>query len=89
MSEAEAARALEALLARIYVDAEQRARFLADPRAFALAAGLNAQQADALAGIDRAGLALTAKTFAHKRERAVRAQQSGVGLWRRLLARVR
>ena len=57
----------EALLARLYVDAELRRRFLADPRAAAREAGLDPADAEALARIDRAGLALAARSFAAKR----------------------
>jgi hypothetical protein len=58
---------VEAFLARIYVDARSRARFLVDPRGEALRAGLSPEEGAALAGIDRTGLALAAESFARKR----------------------
>ena len=59
---------LEAFLARLYTDAELRARFLADPAGEARRAGLDAESAERLAQIDRAGLELAAASFAAKRE---------------------
>lgn len=59
---------LEALLARIYVDASIRADFLSSPLQFARAHNLNAADAEVLAGIDRTGLAMAARSFARKRE---------------------
>jgi hypothetical protein len=61
------AAALEAFLARIYVDERARARFLAAPLDEARRAGLDEEQCRALAAIDRQGLALAADSFAHKR----------------------
>jgi hypothetical protein len=60
---------IEAFLARIYVDVTARERFLADPRAAAIAAGLNPEEADAVANIDRAGLQLAAESLRRKREK--------------------
>jgi hypothetical protein len=57
----------EALLARLYVDPRARAEALADARGFASRSGLSGAQAEALAGMDRAGLALAAASFARKR----------------------
>ena len=57
-------RALEALLARLYVDAQALPAFLADPVAAARAAGLDAE---AMTHLDRRGLVLAARSFAHKR----------------------
>jgi hypothetical protein len=57
----------EAFLARLYVDADWRARFLADPAAQARRAGLDEDEARALAAIDRPGLALAVASFARKR----------------------
>jgi hypothetical protein len=62
------AAALEAFLARIYVDDEARARFLAAPAEEARRAGLPDADCRALAAIDREGLALAARSFARKRE---------------------
>ena len=59
---------LEAFLARIYVDAEARARFLADPRAEAVSSGLSPTDVDAVMNIDRLGLEMSAKSLQRKRE---------------------
>ena len=58
---------LEAFLARLYVEDDLRERFLAEPRAVALVAGLDAQEAAALADIDKMGLRVAAESFATKR----------------------
>ena len=57
----------EAFLAKIYVDAEARARFLADPRGEAMRAGLTEPEISALENIDRIGLELTAQSLERKR----------------------
>lgn len=57
----------EAFLAHLYVEDDLRERFLAEPLAVALAAGLNAQEAAALAAIDREGLCAAAESLAAKR----------------------
>jgi hypothetical protein len=59
--------ALERFLATIYVDAEARARFLADPRGEAMRAGLSDEQSQALESIDRVGLKMAAQSYARKR----------------------
>jgi len=64
----------EAFLAKLYVDDQARARFLADPRAEANRAGLTAEQCNALESIDTVGLQLAADSFARKRA-AQRPQQ--------------
>ncbi len=58
---------LEGFLARIYVDEETRARFLADPRGEAAKAGLNEREIVAIENIDLVGLELAARSFARKR----------------------
>lgn len=58
----------ETFLATIYVDAEVRARFLANPRAVATAAGLTPPEIDAAEKIDRLGLQMTAHSLRHKRD---------------------
>ena len=62
----------EAFLAKIYVDAEARARFLADPRAEAARAQLTDDEIVALEKIDRAGLELTAQSLQRKRNKRFR-----------------
>ena len=57
----------EAFLAKLYVDDQARARFLADPRAEANRAGLTSEQCNALESIDTVGLQLAADSFARKR----------------------
>ncbi len=59
--------AFEAFLARLYVDAEVRQRFLADAQGEARRAGLAPDEVAALADIDRVGLALAAESYARKR----------------------
>jgi len=84
------AQSFEAYLARIYVDADSRAEFLANPRAAAASHGLTPEECDALARIDVAGLEFAASSFEHKRqekERAKNARRQGAGRGlRRLLA---
>ena len=75
------ARLLEEFLARVYVDAEARARFRANPRAEAERAGLSVEECASLDQMDWAGLELAARSFAHKRERK---QRKGVAWWRQL-----
>lgn len=59
---------LERFLANIYVDANARARFLANPKAEAARAGLTEDQCLALESIDRIGLEMAARSYARKRE---------------------
>ena len=58
---------LEAFLAKIYVDSFARSRFLSDPRAEAIQAGLSPEEADSLVKIDRVGLELMARSLMRKR----------------------
>ena len=60
---------LEAFLARIYVDAQARKRFLSDSTAEALRAGLSHDEIEAVKQIDRVGLELFAVSLEQKRER--------------------
>lgn len=57
----------ETFLARLYTDASLRTRFLAEPRVEAQRHQLTAEECDALERIDRVGLELSARSFAHKR----------------------
>jgi hypothetical protein len=59
----------EQFLASLYVDGDLRARFAADARATAAAAGFDANEIEALARIDRIGLELASRSFAAKRAR--------------------
>ena len=60
---------LEAFLARIYVDAQARERFLSDPVAEALKAGLSQDEIDAVKQMDQVGLELFAVSLERKRQR--------------------
>jgi len=85
------ARALEAFVARLYVDADARARFAREPLREALEAGLSLADAQALCDIDQVGLSLAATSFERKRAHA-RGHASGLAhriaqMLRRLCAR--
>ena len=60
---------VEAFLARIYVDAQARARFLSNPAAEACAAGLSRDEVEAVTQIDKVGLELFALSLERKRQR--------------------
>jgi hypothetical protein len=60
--------AFETFLAQLYIDAQVRARFLADPLDEATKAGLTTPEVQALQHIDRVGLALAARSFEKKRQ---------------------
>ena len=60
---------VEAFLARIYVDAQARERFLSNPTAEALNAGLSHDEVGAVKQIDRVGLELFAESLQRKRQR--------------------
>ena len=77
--------AFEGYLARLYTDATERERFLADPRGTASAAGLPAADLDALERIDRDGLFLAAESF--RKKRANKAADTPRGLFSRLIRR--
>ena len=71
---------LETFLARIYVDHDARAKFLADPRGEATKAGLTAQQIEDVVKIDRDGLELMAQSLERKNcnhKRHIRKTQKG------------
>lgn len=59
----------EAFLARIYVDAEAREKFLRDPGAEALRAGLSLDEIEAVKQIDQVGLELFAVSLERKKQR--------------------
>ena len=67
----------EGFLARIYVDAEARHRFLADPHGEATRAGLTREESEALAAIDRTGLELAARSYERKRIQKITGGRSG------------
>jgi hypothetical protein len=69
----------EQFLAQLYVDPALRERFLAEPLAEASRAGLSEEQCRALAAIDRVGLNMAARSFAHKRAR----KRPPASLWNR------
>jgi hypothetical protein len=69
----------ETFLARLYTDAQLRARVLADPRGEAERAQLTVEECAALERIDRVGLEMSARSFAHKR--ALKAKVSRARSW--------
>lgn len=73
--------AFEVFLTQVYVDARVRARFLADPLAEAIKAGLSTPEVQALQHIDRVGLELAAKSFEHKRQQGRRAHARSLFPW--------
>jgi len=60
---------VEAFLARIYVDSQARALFLANPTAEALKAGLSQEEVEAVKQIDQVGLELFAASLERKRQK--------------------
>ena len=60
---------LEAFLARIYVDAQAREKFLRDPTAEAVRAGLSDDEIEAVKQIDQVGLELFTVSLERKRQR--------------------
>jgi hypothetical protein len=70
----------ETFLARLYTDAPLRARFLAAPRAEAARHGLTDEECTALERIDRTGLEMAARSFAHKR--VLKASRGKRSWWR-------
>ena len=75
----------EAFLARVYVDAEFRTRFLTDPSGEAQRAGLSDDEGAALDRMDRSGLQLASRSYQAKRSNMVSPRRTG---WlRRLLQR--
>jgi hypothetical protein len=71
---------VEQFLARVYVDAEIRRRFLADPVEEAVRAGMDPSDAARFATVDREGIELAAASFARKRA----AKRMSRRWWRRL-----
>jgi uncharacterized protein (UPF0276 family) len=59
---------VEAVMARLFVDAAARARFVADPEGESTRAGLDAEAREAMRRLDRPGLELAAISFARKRQ---------------------
>ena len=57
----------ESFLARIYVDATARKKFLANPLGEAARAGLSPQEIESVANIDRVGLEMFARSLEHKK----------------------
>jgi hypothetical protein len=66
------ATALEVLLARLYGDPIEAEKFLVNRRDYALAAGLTADQLQAVLEIDAATLKFVARSYERKRGPAVR-----------------
>lgn len=76
---------LEAYLVKLYLDADARRVFAADPRRATTEAGLHATDVNEVERIDRVGLELTARSLAAKRatcpRRAWRARLREVWRW--------
>jgi hypothetical protein len=62
------AQACEDLLARLFADAQFRARFVQDPQAVGRELGLDEAALQSLSATDWVGLELAAGSYAHKRE---------------------
>ncbi len=77
----------ETILARLYVDAAFRARFLSEPNTALVEVGASAETRRLLASIDREGLVLAAQSFAAKR--AATAPPSPPGWGWQFLSRLR
>lgn len=73
---------VEAFLARIYVDAQARERFLSNPTAEARAAGLSPEEVDAVTQIDQVGLELFAVSLERKRQNKCVKRGSRKYFWR-------
>jgi hypothetical protein len=71
------ARSFEAFLTRIYVDADARAHFKANPRAEAQRAGLSEEECAAVENLDWMGLEMAARSFAHKRRSKLKRNRTG------------
>jgi hypothetical protein len=71
------AREFETVLARLYVDAPFRRRFLIAPEAALAEADLSEKEKAAFLRIDRAGLLLAAGSYARKRADHSRPRQAG------------
>ena len=80
--------AFESFLARLYVDAAARRRFLVDPGGEAAAAGLTGDEIPAATRIDRIGLELSAASFAHKGRLRKRPSRPLVVWWQRMARRL-
>jgi hypothetical protein len=75
------AAAMEELLARLYTDDALRRRFLSAPEETARQAGLDAEEAQAFAAIDRGDLGLAAQSYAHKRAAHAGRRRRWLGFW--------
>jgi len=73
--------ALEEFLASLYVDPIARARFLASPEAEASRAELSEEECLKLKDIDRTGLEMASRSFAHKRTSTRMASVSAGSSW--------
>ncbi len=62
------ARAVEAVLARLYTDADLRAAFLRDGQRALAGADLTEAECSELAAMDRVGLQMAAASYARKQE---------------------
>jgi hypothetical protein len=77
------ASSVEAFLARIYVDAQARARFLSNPTVEALNAGLSPDEIEAVKQMDQVGLELFALSLERKRQRQCAERGRRNHFWRK------
>lgn len=73
----------EAFLAKIYVDAKARTKFLSDPLGEAQRAGLSPEEGRSLQSMDWVGLKLASRSFEKKRLRQQRGKSWGLRFLRR------
>jgi hypothetical protein len=74
---------VEAFLARIYVDAQARARFLTNPTIEAAKAGLSQEEVEAVKQIDQVGLELFALSLERKRQKQCVKRERRKYFWRK------
>ena len=74
---------VEAFLARIYVDAQARARFLSNSTVEARAAGLSPDEVEAVKQIDQIGLELLALSLERKRQKQCAKGRGRKYFWRK------
>jgi len=79
--------ALEAFLAKLYVDPKLRGDFVADPRGTALSHGLSHESARGLCKMDFEGLELAARSYEQKRSHKTKAAVSWLSRLRRAIQR--
>lgn len=79
--------ALEAFLAKLYVDPKVREAFVADPRGTAMSHGLSHELARGLCEMDFEGLELAARSYEQKRSHKRKVAVSWLSRLRRAIQR--